>query len=85
MTQAATCAVCRRALGPGETKPMPLIVAIPATVALAFMHGGMWAHEELSRPHCARCRARLIPLVVFVSALALAAISVGVALWIDGP
>lgn len=64
---------------------MPRSIAVVASFALAFGHGGMWAAEELKRPYCARCRNAMIGFALFVTAVALGLASVGLAIWIRGP
>lgn len=79
------CAWCRRELAAGEERRVPAVVKVPASVALAFMHGGMWVFRELSQPYCARCRARLVPFVVAATLAVLAAAAMGVAIWTSRP
>ncbi len=64
---------------------MPRCVAIPAEVALAFVHGGMWAAEELESLYCARDRNLVTAAAAALMALILGAASFGVALWLSGP
>lgn len=80
-----TCAWCKKGIASAEETRVPSYVKIPASVALAFMHGGMWVFKELSLPYCAPCRRKIVPLVLFFTLLVLAAASIGVALWLNGP
>ena len=80
-----TCARCRRQLEAGEERRVPRLVVLIASFSLAFAHAGMWANEELRKPYCARCRRRVIPLVLGGIAFALALVSVGLRIWLRGP
>jgi hypothetical protein len=80
-----TCAWCKKSLTPAEETHVPIYVKIPASMALAFMHGGMWVFKELSQPYCAPCRRKIVPLVSFFALLVLAAAAVGVSLWLTPP
>lgn len=80
-----TCAQCRRELSPGEGRPVAKLVKVAAAAALAFMHGGMWAHEELSRDYCERCRRRMTATALGISLVIFFAASIGVAIWLRGP
>lgn len=53
--------------------------------AFALFHGGMWAKETLGKPFCAACVRAVVGLAVAISAVALAAASLGLALWLHGP
>lgn len=64
---------------------MPPYVAIPAEVAMAFVHGGMWAAEELGGVFCERDRNVVTGIVSILMVLVLGAASFGVALWLCGP
>ena len=79
------CARCRVPLTDADARRVSPWVAIPATVALAFIHGGMWANEELSRAYCERCRRQVALFAVVVAVVMLGAASVGVAIWLKGP
>ena len=70
---------------PGEGRPVAGAVKAAASAALAFMHGGMWAHEELSRDYCPRCRRVVSVVALGVAAVIFVAVSFGVALWLRGP
>jgi hypothetical protein len=82
---ALKCARCRRPLAEAEARHVSRWVAIPAAVALAFAHGGMWASEELARTYCARCRRTVTLFAVLIAIVMLGAASVGVAIWLRGP
>jgi len=79
------CARCGGVLPPGRGRPAPAWVKVLASTALAFMHGGMWAHEELSRDYCAKCRRTVSAIALGLASVILAAAAFGVALWLRGP
>lgn len=78
------CASCKKDLDE-QVLPVPLWVRVPASVALAFVHGGMWAEEELSRAYCPRCRRLAAGLALALTAVILTAAAVGTAIWLRGP
>jgi hypothetical protein len=79
------CAWCGKALGPGEAKAVPALVRWPAALAMAFVHGGLWAMEWLAKPFCGGCRARLVPAILAGIAAAAAAVAFLVRLWLRRP
>jgi hypothetical protein len=80
-----TCARCSGEFPAEELKPVSPWVKIPASAALAFMHGGMWVFEELSKPYCAKCRRAVTTLAVGAAAVILAVAAGGVAVWLSRP
>jgi len=72
-------------LARGKERRVPRLVSIPAEVAMAFVHGGMWAAEELGGVFCERDRNIVTGIVSFLMLLVLGAASFGVALWLSGP
>jgi len=79
------CAWCRRDLEPGKATYVPAAVKVPAAVALAFGHGGMWVFRELSHPFCAPCRRFLVPFVLAATLVVLGLAAGAVALWLSRP
>lgn len=79
------CAWCRKELAEAQARHVPEWVRIPASIAMAFMHAGLWAQEELSRAYCPRCRARTIALALGFTAVILALAAAGAAIWLRGP
>lgn len=79
------CARCKRALEPGEERRVPVPISIAVSLAFAFMHGGLWAKEELSRPYCGPCRSRVAALGLTMTAVILSVAAFGVRLWLRGP
>jgi hypothetical protein len=55
--------------------------ALPATVAAAFFHAGMWAHHGLRRSFCPTCYKKVLPLVGAATLLVLTGVACGVAVW----
>lgn len=53
-----------------------------ASLAFAFLHGGMWAWEELSQPFCADCRDRESALALTAGVVILCIAIAGVFLWL---
>lgn len=72
------CSNCGRRLGEEDPRPVPAPVIWLTSLAFAFFHGGLWAHEGLKRPYCARCRGRIIPLAVLMSLAILAGAAGGI-------
>jgi hypothetical protein len=79
-----TCNWCGKDLGDLGERFVPRLVRYPAAVAMAFIHGGMWAMQWLAKPFCARCRGILVPLVLAGVAAAAAFVSFLVRLWMRG-
>ena len=82
---AAACAKCRKPLAPGEERLVSPALTLVTSFAFAFMHGGMWAKEELARPYCEPCRRSMTRLAVFMSAAILLCAGVGALIWLRGP
>ncbi len=80
-----TCSSCRRPLTDAEVRRVPDFVGWVAAFAFAFMHGGLWAREELRGPYCARCRAKIVPATLIIAALIFGAVAFGARLWLKGP
>lgn len=76
----SACARCKRPQPPEELREVAPWIKAAASVALAFVHGGLWASEELSRDYCRPCRTRVAAAALAVSALFLGAAAFGVAL-----
>lgn len=81
----AQCAWCRKVLKPEEVRRVPVPLAWMTAFAMAFMHGGLWANEELRRPYCAPCRARIAPMAVALTAVIACGVGFGLRLWLRGP
>lgn len=64
----ARCDWCRDPLSPEDARPVPASMRFFVALAMALMHGGLWAMRELSLPYCARCRARIARLSALVAA-----------------
>lgn len=71
------CHRCRRALGPGEGRPVALLFRLMAGLALGAVHAGMWLWEDLSREYCGRCRKWLSFLSVVLASMALGGLILG--------
>jgi hypothetical protein len=80
-----SCARCGRALGPGEERRVPALVAEATAFAFAFFHGGMWAKETIGKPFCARCVRVVVGAAVAACAVVLTGAALGLALWLRGP
>lgn len=78
------CARCGRTLAANEKRRVPEWIVIAASVALAFLHGGMWARETLTQTYCARCRNIVTAAALFGGSILLTAASIGVGLMIRG-
>lgn len=76
------CARCHAPLKPGEGRRVPRWLAVPATFALAMVHGGLWAQEALARVYCARCRRRLSAWALLGVLVAASAFAAGAFLWL---
>jgi hypothetical protein len=85
MAERVTCNRCGRPLSPDKRRYVPVLVAVPASAAAAFLHAGLWAREELAKPYCERDRNVIVAGAVGATAAMLAAASFGVALWLGGP
>jgi hypothetical protein len=82
---AVSCARCRKPLAPGEDRRVSPALALAASFAFAFMHGGMWAKEELSRPYCEPCRRSTTRLAAVMTAVILFFAGIGGVIWLRGP
>jgi hypothetical protein len=81
----SACGFCGRSLTPEEERRMPWFARIPAAIAMAFVHGGMWAMEGLAQPFCARCRAVLIPIILGAVCLVFGVVAFLAHLWLRLP
>ena len=79
------CANCRKPLKPAQERHVSAVVAVVTSAAFAFMHGGMWAKEELSRPYCEECRKKATRWALAFSAVILTAAACGVAVLLSRP
>ncbi len=85
LMDAQICARCRKPLAAHERGRVPAAVRLAAAIATAFLHGGLWANEELSRPYCSRCLRSVACVALLWTALVLLIAALGAFLWLRGP